>query len=95
MEEEDEEEQNEIAELEEEGEKENEEGADVAKPKKKRKRKCKTEALTEEPSDKKNKMGEKSNEGTTTFSSFIKVFNTCQRNKCVCNIYTCWFYMFR
>ncbi|XP_040052992.2 uncharacterized protein LOC120831543 isoform X2 [Gasterosteus aculeatus] len=62
VEEEDEEEQNEIAELEEEGEKENEEGADVAKPKKKRKRKCKTEALTEEPSDKKNKMGEKSNE---------------------------------
>ncbi|KAL6096590.1 bdp1 [Pungitius sinensis] len=68
VEEEDEDEQNEIADLEEEeGEKENEElvnegGADVAKPKKKRKRKSKEEALTEEPIEKKNKTGEKSNE---------------------------------
>ncbi|XP_062414828.1 nascent polypeptide-associated complex subunit alpha, muscle-specific form isoform X1 [Pungitius pungitius] len=68
VEEEDEEEQNEIADLEEEeGEKENEElvnegGADVAKPKKKRKRKSKEEVLTEEPIEKKNKTGEKSNE---------------------------------
>ncbi|KAK9532323.1 hypothetical protein VZT92_009711 [Zoarces viviparus] len=67
VEEEDEEEQKVIAALEEEGEKENEDlcnegGTDDAKPKKKRKRKNREDALTEEPDDKKNKTGEKSNE---------------------------------
>ncbi|XP_075938415.1 uncharacterized protein LOC142938781 isoform X2 [Anarhichas minor] len=67
VEEEDEEEQKVIAALEEEGEKENEDlcnegGTDDAKPKKKRKRKNREDALTEEPNDKKNKTGEKSNE---------------------------------
>ncbi|XP_033502895.2 uncharacterized protein LOC117269742 isoform X2 [Epinephelus lanceolatus] len=71
VEEEDEEEQNEISDLEEEeeeeGEKENEDlcnegGTTVAKPKKKRKRKSKQDDMTEEPNDKKNKTGEKSNE---------------------------------
>ncbi|XP_068562678.1 transcription factor TFIIIB component B'' homolog isoform X2 [Cebidichthys violaceus] len=70
VEEEDEEEQKVIAaseEEEEEGEKENEDlcnegGTDDAKPKKKRKRKSREDALTEEPNDKKNKTGEKSNE---------------------------------
>ncbi|KAM6901339.1 uncharacterized protein PEZ65_019473 isoform 2-T2 [Lycodopsis pacificus] len=67
VEEEDEEEQKVIAALEEEGEKENEDlcnegGTDDVKPKKKRKRKNREDALTEEPNDKKNKTGEKSNE---------------------------------
>ncbi|XP_031716206.1 transcription factor TFIIIB component B'' homolog isoform X2 [Anarrhichthys ocellatus] len=67
VEEEDEEEQKVIAALEEEGEKENEDlcnegGTDDVKPKKKCKRKNREDALTEEPNDKKNKTGEKSNE---------------------------------
>lgn len=74
-----EEEENETPDLEEEeeGEKENEDlcnegGSPVSKPKKKRKRKNKEDASTEEPNDKKNKTGEKSNEqGTGVFSYFI------------------------
>lgn len=67
MEEENEEVENKIPDLEEEGEKENEDlcnegGTPVSKPKKKRKRNNRQEALTEEPNDKKNKTGEKSNE---------------------------------
>ncbi|XP_027137925.1 transcription factor TFIIIB component B'' homolog isoform X2 [Larimichthys crocea] len=58
VEEEDEEDENEMPDLEE-GEKENEGGTPVSKPKRKRKRKT---ASTEEPDDKKNKTGEKSNE---------------------------------
>ncbi|XP_038589444.1 transcription factor TFIIIB component B'' homolog isoform X2 [Micropterus salmoides] len=67
VEEENEEVENKIPDLEEEGEKENEDlcnegGTPVSKPKKKRKRNNRQEALTEEPNDKKNKTGEKSNE---------------------------------
>ncbi|XP_044029871.1 transcription factor TFIIIB component B'' homolog isoform X3 [Siniperca chuatsi] len=68
VEEEDEEEENEIPDLEgEEGEKENEDlcnegGTPISKPKKKRKRNDRQEASTEEPNDKKNKTGDKSNE---------------------------------
>ncbi|KAG8010547.1 Transcription factor TFIIIB component B''-like protein, partial [Nibea albiflora] len=58
-EEEEEEDENEMPDLEEEGEKENEGGTPVSKPKRKRKRKT---ASTEEPDDKKNRQGEKSNE---------------------------------
>lgn len=55
----------------EEGEKENEGGTPVSKPKRKRKRKT---ASTEEPDDKKNKTGEKSNEqGTGSFSYLRKI----------------------
>ncbi len=72
-----EEEENETPDLEEEGEKENEDLCNegetpVSKPKKRRKRKNKEAASTEEPNDKKNKMGEKSNEqGTGVFSYFM------------------------
>ncbi|XP_050928960.1 mucin-12 isoform X1 [Lates calcarifer] len=69
VEEDDEEDENQVPDLEdeEEGEKENEDlcnegGSPVSKPKRQRKRKTRQAALNEEPSDKKNKTGENSDD---------------------------------
>ncbi|GLD51698.1 transcription factor TFIIIB component B'' homolog [Lates japonicus] len=69
VEDDDEEDENQVPDLEdeEEGEKENEDlcnegGSPVSKPKRQRKRKTRQDALNEEPSDKKNKTGENSND---------------------------------
>lgn len=87
VEEDDEEDENQVPDLEdeEEGEKENEDlcnegGSPVSKPKRQRKRKTRQAALNEEPSDKKNKTGENSDDqGTVAFTYFMKMFFSCQK----------------